>query len=149
MKRLRILLLAAACFLPLHAQTKTYQVSQTGWGRVEQGSHFGILGTSAIGEMNISRWKKVSGTFTVDFDKKEAVLKQNRKKDKTFTLLSDSRPAETRDGWTFVDYMALDGTNSVCHFWLCKHEDGTERLLTLYPWFYPDTVYGYMLTPAE
>ncbi|MBP5337492.1 MAG: hypothetical protein J6Y63_08325 [Bacteroidales bacterium] len=149
MKRLLILLLAAACFIPLHAQPRTYQVSQTGWGRIEKASRSGIPGTGAVGEMNISRWKKVSGTLTVDFDKKEAILKQNHKKDKTFTMLSDSRPMETRDGWTYVEYMALDGTNSVCHFWLCKHEDGTERLLTLYPWFYPDTVYGYMLTPAE
>ena len=84
MKRLLILLLAAACFIPLHAQPRTYQVSQTGWGRIEKASRSGIPGTGAVGEMNISRWKKVSGTLTVDFDKKEAILKQNHKKDKTF-----------------------------------------------------------------
>ena len=149
MKRLLVMTLALAALLPLHAQTKTYRLTETGWGRIEKASRSGIPGTSAVGEMNIPRWKKASGTFTVDFDRKEAVLSQNRKKDKTFTLLSDSRPMETRDGWSYTEYMALDGTNSVCHFWLCKHENGTERLLTLYPWTVPDTVYGYMLTPEE
>lgn len=149
MKRIVLLFLAALAALPLCAQTESYRVVETGWGRIEKAVRQGIPTYSAVGEMNIPRWKKVSGTLTIDFEKKEAVLTQQRKKDKTFTLLSETRPMETRDGWTYVEYMALDGHNSVCHFWLCTHESGIRRLLTLYPWTVPDTVYGYMLAPAD
>lgn len=149
MKRIVILFLAALAALPLCAQTETYRVVETGWGRIEKAVRQGISHDTAIGEMNIPRWRKVSGTLTIDFDKKEVLLTQQRKKDKTFTLLSDSRPMETRDGWTYIEYMALDGHNSVCHFWICTHESGIRRLLTLYPWSFPDTVYGYMLAPTD
>lgn len=128
-------------------QSEKYQLTETGWGRIEKSYQNGIL--TNLGEINIPRWRKASGSFTVDFDKKEAVLSQRGKKDKTFTLLSETSPKQTRDGWTYVEYMALDGSNSVCHFWICRHESGWQRLLTLYPWWYPDTVYGYNFGPEE
>lgn len=152
MKTVRILLLAAALLTgsAATAQTLHYNVLETGWGRIEKNYKQGASpGFSAVGEMNIPRWRKTSGTLTVDLDKKEVTLTQKRKKDKTFTLLSDTTPGQTRDGWTYTEYMALDGNNSVCHFWLCTHESGLRRLLTLYPWSRPDTVYGYMLEAAE
>ncbi|MCR4859946.1 MAG: hypothetical protein K5910_04710 [Bacteroidales bacterium] len=150
MKRvLLIISLALLAVSAAQAQTKTWQVTETGWGRIEK-TYVSILSPGeGVGEMNIPRWRKVSGTLTVDFDRKEAVLSLPRKKGKTFTLLTESKPYTTRDGWTYVDYKALDGSNSVCHFWLCKHESGAERILTLYPWTSPDTVYGYLLTPEE
>ena len=149
-QRLIILCCLLLAGMTAKAQTLTWQLSETGWGRIEKGfAYAAAMPESSIGEMNIPRWRKATGTLTVNFDKKEAVLTQRGKADKTFTLLSESTPKETRDGWTYIEYMALDAHNSVCHFWLCTHAAGAVRLLTLYPWTRPDTVYGYQLSPAE
>ena len=141
-----VLLLVLPC-VSGWCQSEKYQLTETGWGRIEKSYQNGIL--TNLGEINIPRWRKASGSMTIDFDKKEAVLTQRGKADKTFTLLSETSPKETRDGWTYVEYMALDGNNSVCHFWICRHESGRQRLLTLYPWSRPDTVYGYNFDPEE
>lgn len=148
-KWMLILALALMSGLACRAQTQTWQLVETGWGRIEKSYQNGWNLLTHLGEMNIPRWRKAAGSLTIDFDKKEVVLTQRGKADKTFILLSETSPKETRDGWTYVEYMALDAHNSVCHFWLCKHEEGAERLLTLYPWTYPDTIYGYNLAPAE
>ena len=136
--------------LAARAEGRTWQVTETGWGRV----HTGISIATAypertMGEMSIHRWRKAPGTLKVDFDKREATLSLNRKKDKTYILMTESQPSQTRDGWTFVEYEALDGRNAGCRFWLCKHESGAERLLIFYPFGRPDTVYGYLLSPAN
>lgn len=131
------------------AQTKTWQISETGWGRVEKSYRQSNWAGPPLGEMNIPRWRQVSGTLTIDFDKKEVVLSLDRKKGKTFVLLAQRDPAVTRDGWTYDRYMAMDGTSTVCHFWLGTHESGREQLLTLYSWTLPDTIYGYRLIPDE
>jgi len=141
-----ILALALLAGSAAWGQTKTWQVTETGWGRIEKAFRtFPPVG-AGIGEMNIPRWRKAAGTLTIDFDRKEAVLSLPRKKGTTFRLLTESQPYKTRDGWTYVDYQALDGSSTVCRFWLCTHESGAERLLTLYPWTVPDTVYGYRLS---
>ena len=148
-KTVLILFLGLLAGISAAAQTVNYRVLETGWGRIEKSYRQSTLVELGVGEMNIPRWRKTSGTLRIDFDRKEVVLSIRGKKDKTFTLLSESRPFATRDGWSYVDYMGLDGNNSVCHFWLCKHESGAQRLLTLYPWMVPDTVYGYRLELAE
>lgn len=149
MKRLILFLAAALMALPLAAQTKTWQIAETGWGRVEKATRFGIAGSTALGEMNIPRWRKANGTLRINFDKKEAVISLKNKKDKSYYLLTESRPFETRDGWTYVEYETLDERNAGCRFWVGVHEGGMERLLVMYPFSNPDTVYGYLLTPDE
>ena len=132
------------------AQPRTWQIAQAGWGRIEKGIAIAqAMPEQTVGEIIIPRWRKASGTLTVDFDKKDVVLAQRGKAEKTYNLLTEGNTKTTRAGWSYVEYMALDAHNSVCHFWLCKHESGAARLLLLYPWRYPDTVYGYDLTPAE
>lgn len=149
MKRLLLFIAAALVALPLAAQTKTWQIAETGWGRIERAARIGVAGSTALGEMNIPRWRKTAGTIKVDYDKREAVISLDRKKDKTFVLMTESRPFRTRDGWTYVEYEALDNRNAVCRFWVCTHENGSQRVLILYPYYSPDTVYGYRLAPAE
>ena len=129
------------------AQSRTWALSETGWGRVDFALQQGVIPMHTMGEINIPRWRKATGTLKVDFEKKEAVLSQSRGKDKTFHLMTESRPHETRDGWSYVEYEALDNRNAGCRFWVCKHESGAERLLVFYPYWTPDTVYGYRLTP--
>ena len=141
-----VLLLVLPC-VSGWCQGETFPLTETGWGRIEKSYQNGIL--TNLGEINIPRWRKASGSFTVDFDKKEAVLSQSRGKDKTFYLLTESRPHETRDGWSYVEYEALDNHNAGCRFWVCKHESGAERVLVFYPYWTPDTVYGYRLTPEK
>lgn len=149
----RMILILALSLLAVSAawaQPRTWKVTQTGWGRIERGiSITHSAPERGIGEMNIPRWRKVSGTLSFDFSKREAVISLDRKKDKTFILLTESRPFQTRDGWTYVEYEALDGTNSGCRFWVCTHESGSQRVLVLYPFYRPDTIYGYNLSSSE
>ena len=134
--------------LAARAQSGRWQVSESGWGRIENGISIAHAAAErTMGEMNIHRWRKSPGTLRVDFDKKEAVLSLNGKKDRNFHLMTESRPFQTRDGWTYVEYEALDARNAGCRFWLCTHESGIQRLLILYPYSRPDTIYGYLLTP--
>ena len=149
MKRLIVALVAVALCVSAWGQTKVYRLTETGWGRIGETYKQSVLADWVVSDIAIHKWKKATGTFTVNFDKREAVLTQRGKADKTFNLLTEGSPKETRDGWTYVEYMALDGHNSVCHFWLCKHESGAERLLTLYPWTVPTAAYGYLLTPEQ
>ena len=149
MKRFFLLIAAALLALPLAAQTKTWQVAESGWGRIEKASRSGLAGPTALGEMNIPRWRKADGTVKIDFDQREAVITLKNKKVKSFYLMTESRPYQTRDGWTYVEYESLDERNAGCRFWLCTHESGTQRLLVLYPFNNPDTVYGYMIIPEE
>ena len=149
MRRLLIIALALLTASAAWAQTKTWQVTETGWGKIDRGISIVTRPERGIGEIFIPRWRKVSGTLTVDFDKKEATLSLSRGKDKRFYLMTESAPRETRDGWTYVEYEGLDGNNAGCRFWLCKHESGAERLLTLYPFWTPDTIYGYRLSSSE
>lgn len=151
MKRFLILFALALLAGPAAwAQTKSWQVTENGWGKIDRGiSVVYARPERGMGEINIPRWRKVSGTLTIDFDKKEANLLLSRGKDKRYYLMTESAPHETRDGWTYVEYEALDENNAGCRFWLCKHESGTERLLTLYPFWSPDTIYGYRLSSSE
>lgn len=149
MKRIFLLIFTALLALPLAAQKETFQVVETGWGRIEKAYRFGVPSTAALGEMNVPRWRKISGTLLVDFDNKEAVITLKNKKVKSYYLMTESRPYQTRDGWTYVEYEALDERNAGCRFWLCTHESGTRRLLVLYPFSTPDTIYGYMIIPDE
>ena len=151
MKRLLVLFaLALLAGSAAWAQTKSWQVTESGWGRIENGiSNSPSMATRTIGEMNIPRWRKTPGTLNVDFDKREASISLNGKKEKTFYLMTESRPFQTRDGWTYVEYEALDNRNAGCRFWLCTHESGSQRVLLLYPWWRPDTIYGYLLSPSE
>lgn len=145
-----ILILCLALLTGSAAMAQTWKVAETGWGRIEDTySAVNIRSEYAIGEMNIPRWRKTAGTLKVDYDKREAVISLDRKKDKTFVLLTESRPFRTRDGWTYVEYEALDNRNAGCRFWVCTHENGSQRVLILYPYYSPDTVYGYRLAPAE
>ena len=145
-----ILILCLALLTGSAAMAQTWKVSETGWGRIENTySAQAIRSEYALGEMNIPRWRKTAGTLKVDFDKREAVISLDRKKDKTFVLLTESRPCQTRDGWTYVEYEALDNRNAGCRFWVCTHESGSQRVLILYPYYSPDTVYGYRLDPAD
>ena len=137
--------LALLVCVAAQAQPRTWRITESGWGRVESSYRQSTLVDPPLGEMNIPRWRKVSGTLTIDFEKKEVTLSLDRKKDKTFYLLAQHAPAVTRDGWTYDRYMAMDGNSTVCHFWLGVHESGAQRLLTLYSWTLPDTIYGYRL----
>ena len=146
-KTIIIFCLALTAGLSALAQTRTWTVTESGWGRIENGiSVAGSFPERSIGEMNIPRWRKTPGTLKVDFDKREAVLSLDRKKEKPFILLTESRPFQTRDGWSYVEYEALDARNAGCRFWICTHESGSQRLLILYPFGRPDTIYGYNLT---
>ena len=132
------------------AQPRTWQVSEYGWGQIKSAiSVAHSVPERGLGEINIPRWRKASGTLQVDFDKREAVISMDRKKDKHFYLMTESRPFQTRDGWTYVEYESLDDKNAGCRFWLCTHESGTQRVLILYPFYRPDTIYGYLLTPEK
>ena len=145
-----LLLLTAALLLGTAASAQTWQVTESGWGKVKGG--IAIVQAApkrTIGETDIPRWRKTPGTLRIDFDKREAILSLDRKKDKTFYLMTESRPAQTRDGWTYVEYEALDGNNAGCRFWFCTHENGARRVLVFYPFSAPDTVYGYRLAPEK
>ncbi|MCR4824804.1 MAG: hypothetical protein K5849_05540 [Bacteroidales bacterium] len=143
--------LALASGWTVQAQTKSWSITETGWGRVELARTYGSLNIyeGGIREMNIPRWRTASGTLRIDYDKREASLSVGRKKEKTFLLLTESRPFTTRDGWSYVEYESLDERNSGCRFLVCTHESGAERLLILYPFSRPDTIYGYRLTPES
>ena len=140
-----LLLLAAALLLGAAAHAQTWQVTESGWGRIEKSFTPHYVPKQTLGEINIPRWRKTPGELKVDFAKKEAVLSLKGKKDKHYNLMTESRPYQTRDGWSYVEYETLDDQNAGCRFWICKHESGTERLLILYPFSNPDTIYGYML----
>ena len=145
-----LLLLVAALFFGTAANAQTWQVVESGWGRVKGG--IAIVQAApkrTIGETNIPRWRKTSGELKVDLDKKEAVLSLKGKKDKHYNLMTESQPFQTRDGWSYVEYEALDGNNAGCRFWFCTHESGIRRVLVFYPFSAPDTVYGYMLGPEK
>lgn len=145
-----IMILCLALLMGLAAQAQTWKVTESGWGRIEHSyAVTAVRSEHAIGEMNIPRWRKTAGTIKVDYDKREAVISLDRKKDKTFVLMTESRPFRTRDGWTYVEYEALDNRNAGCRFLVCTHENGSQRVLILYPYYSPDTVYGYRLAPAE
>ena len=145
-----ILILCLALLTGSAAWAQTWKVAETGWGRVENAySVVAVRSEYALGEMNIPRWRKTAGTLKVDFDKREAVISLDRKKDKTYVLMTESRPFQTRDGWTYVEYEALDNRNAGCRFWVCTHESGSQRVLILYPYYSPDTVYGYRLEPED
>ena len=133
------------------AQTKTWKVVESGWGRIDWGwkqlNPGGAASDMAIDEMNIHRWKKTPGTLTVDFGKNTAELELSRKKSKSFNLLTESQTFKSRDGWTYVEHLAADTSNASCRFWLCENPDGFQRLLVIYP--RARAVYGYMLVPSE
>ena len=78
MKRLLLFIAAALVALPLAAQTKTWQIAETGWGRIERAARIGVAGSTALGEMNIPRWRKTDGALRIDCDKKEAAYIHNR-----------------------------------------------------------------------
>ena len=141
-----LLLLAAALLFGIAAHAQSCQITESGWGRIKDGISIGhAVQGRTIGEMNIPRWRKTPGGLKIDFDKKEAVISLNGKKPKPYNLMTESQRFQTRDGWSYVEYEALDERNGGCRFWICKHESGAERLLIMYPFVRPDTVYGYML----
>ena len=151
MKRVIFLFVFALLAIPAAwAQNKSWTLTDSGWGRVDTGSRpLGASPELVMGEINITRWRKASGTVKADFDKKTVVISQNRSKDKKYQLLTESRPSETRDGWSYVVYDAMDSHNSRSRMWICKHENGTERILVFYPAYAPQKVYAYMLKSAE
>ena len=135
-----LLLAAGAAF----AQKQNYTVSYTGWGRLEvRAKTNGITPyESRVSELDIHRWRKANGTMEVDG--KQVTIRLPRK-EITYALLTDSYVHPAKDGWSYVEHVALENEHTICRIWFCTHEDGSKQFLVLNGVF----VYGYKLIPAE
>ena len=126
------------------AQTETYTVAYSGWGRVEVRAKSN--GTTSydykVSELDIPRWRKANGTMEVDG--KQVTIRLARK-EITYALLTDSYVHPAKDGWSYVEHVALENEHTICRVWFCTHEDGSRQFLVLNGAF----VNGYKIIPVE
>lgn len=144
MRRLLIIAALLLSGITAFAQKQTYTVPFSGWGRLEVRAK--TNGTTPydfkVSELDIPRWRKTAGTM--DVDGKQVTLRLPRK-EITYALLTDSYVHPAKDGWSYVEHVALENEHTICRVWFCTHEDGTKQFLVLNGAF----VYGYKLIPAE
>ena len=137
--------LVLACGV-MSARTEKYAIPFSGWGRLEIRSK--TNGISAIdpkvSELDIHRWRKAGGELDLDLDGKLVTVRLPRK-EITYNLLTESYVHKANDGWSYVEYLALENDHTFCRVWVCTHEGGDKQFLVLYPTF----VQGYKLAPAE
>ena len=140
---LAALLLSA---LAASAQTETYSVTQSGWGRLEVKPR--VVGVTSydymVSEVDIHRWRKAEGELILDKEYKRLTLRLARK-EIDYVLLTDSYVHQSKDGWSYVEHQALENDRTYCRVWDCTHEDGSRQILVLYPSF----VQGYKITPVK
>lgn len=131
-----LLLAAGSAF----AQKQTYAVTYSGWGRLEvRAKTNGITPyESRVSELDIHRWRKANGTM--EWDDKQVTIRLPRK-EITYALLTDSYVHPAKDGWSYVEHVALENEHTICRVWMCTHEDGSKQFLVLNGVF----VYGYKL----
>lgn len=144
MRRLLIIAALLLSGLAAFAQKQSYTVTYSGWGRVEiRANTNGVAPFDfKVSELNIPRWRKTAGTM--DVDGKQVTLRLPRK-EITYALLTDSYVHPAKDGWSYVEHVALENEHTICRVWFCTHENGTKQFLVLNGAF----VYGYKLIPAE
>ena len=128
------------------AQTERYSIKESGWGRTETGvtkiANIPYEGT--ISELDIHRWRKTPGEIVVDFDERELTVRLARK-EINYVLLTESYTHRIRDGWDYVDYLALENGTTLCRVWICTHESGAKQVCVLFNNF----VQGYRIEAAE
>ena len=124
------------------AQTEKYKVTESGWGRPDFGMSLGAGGNVlTMTELPIHRWRKTKGEAVLDMEERQLTFTLPRK-EIFYHLLTESYVHKDRNGWSYVDYLALENDVTLCHVWVCTHEDGSRQICIVFNNF----VQGYRIT---
>lgn len=138
-----LLLLAGGSAL---AQTERFTITNAGWGRPEKGIVIaGISPTSTpMASLDVHRWRKTHGELVLDLDGKKVTVRMPRK-ELFYDLLTESYTYKDKNGWSYVDHLALENGTTLCRVRDCTHEDGTRQVYVLFNNF----IQGYKILPEE
>lgn len=136
------LLLAGGAAL---ARTERFTITNSGWGRPESGVAIGAGPSNrSVISLDVHRWRKTRGELTIDLDAHELTVRQPHK-EIVYNLLTESYTHKDKNGWSYVERLALENGATLCRIWDCTHEDGTRQVYVLFNNF----VQGYKILPEE
>jgi len=146
MKKVLMIIVAALLLSGMaFAQSGRYIITNSGWGRPETGLSVGAGPTSlAMLSLDVHRWRKTPGELILDLEGKKVTVRLPRK-EVSYDLLTESYTYKDKNGWNYVDHLALENGTTLCRVRDCTHEDGTRQLYVLFNNF----VQGYKIVPTD